>query len=107
MSISRASSFGPTLRGLLTAGLVAADGHREQIWCRGGNSFSKNGGTVAQALVCVSDSYQVDINSDVAVEGPSIRGQWRGAPQDEGGGLLKRTVRLEGETPLDYCMYYC
>src|SRR5580658_9257076 len=37
--------------------VVGVDGHREQIRCRAGYSLSESGQSLAQTLICASDSY--------------------------------------------------
>jgi hypothetical protein len=59
--------------------VVGTDGHREQVRCRAGYSLSHSGEALTQALVCASDSYRVDINSQVVAEGHRVQGHWQEA----------------------------
>jgi hypothetical protein len=67
-------------------------GSSERIHCRASYVVSPSGTALDQVLRCASDSYQVDIHSDVAEQGGAVSGNWaettRGAM-----GTLTGTVR--------------
>ena len=78
--------------------VVAADGHREQIRCRGGYSLAEHGEAVSQTLVCASDSYRFDISSYVVAEGRNVRGHWQETTRQVEGNLTGSIAdgRFEG-----------
>ncbi len=51
-------------------------GSHERIHCRASYVVSPSGTALNQVLRCASDSYQVDIDSDVAEQGGAVSGNW-------------------------------
>jgi hypothetical protein len=56
--------------------VVGSDGHSERINCRATYSESNGGETLAQSLVCASDSYRFDVHSYVVADGRDVQGHW-------------------------------
>ena len=50
------------------------DGARERIRCRSSNTESGN--TLKLGLVCASDSYKFELQSDITYNGGSVSGSW-------------------------------
>jgi hypothetical protein len=77
--------------------VVGADGHREPIRCRAGYSLSQSGEALTQALVCASDSYRVNISSQVVAEGHRVQGHWQEATRQVQGDLSGQVVEGQFE----------
>jgi len=63
------------------------DGKTERITCRASYSVPPSGMALSQSLVCASDSYRFEVQSDVvATDGHTVQGRWaektRGAQGD-------------------------
>jgi hypothetical protein len=56
--------------------VIGSDGHRERISCRARGGVGGGGSQLSQKIVCASDSYRFDINSNVSAEGGRVHGQW-------------------------------
>jgi hypothetical protein len=72
--------------------VVGTNGNRERITCRANYSVSENGEALTQTLVCVSDSYRVDISSYIVPDGRSVRGYWQEATRQVQGNLTGQVV---------------
>ena len=58
--------------------VVGDDGKRERITCRAHYSIPPSGMALSQSLVCASDSYRFEVQSDVVVtDGHSVQGTWQ------------------------------
>ncbi len=44
--------------------------------------------SLSQALVCASDSYRVDIRSNIQSDGHNIQGSWQEATRNANGGIV-------------------
>jgi hypothetical protein len=53
-----------------------SDGATERLRCRVNYSVGGGGTSASQDLRCASDSYRVDIRSNVALNGPALVGTW-------------------------------
>jgi hypothetical protein len=62
------------------------NGKTERITCRADNSIPPSGNSLSQSLICASDSYRVEVQSDVVADGHTVQGRWeektRHAPGD-------------------------
>jgi len=67
------------------------NGKSERITCRADYSIPPSGNSVSQALVCASDSYRFEVQSDVVVEdGQRIQGKWEETTRHAQGDLVGR-----------------
>jgi hypothetical protein len=70
------------------AGRVSgADGKSERITCRAHYSIPPSGQALSQSLVCASDSYRFEVQSDVVVNGHDVVGQWQESTRNARGNL--------------------
>lgn len=53
-----------------------ADGTKESIRCRVTYSIANAGTTLTQVLICASQSYKFDVNSQVQAQGRQLSGSW-------------------------------
>jgi hypothetical protein len=68
--------------------VVATDGARERITCRASYSIPPSGAAVSQSLVCASDSYRFEVQTDAVVEGGhNVQGKWQEATRHAIGDL--------------------
>jgi hypothetical protein len=67
--------------------VVSANGRAEPINCRAHYDVSEGGANLTQSLVCASDSYRVDIRSEVVAEGQSFQGTWQETTRNVSGNL--------------------
>jgi hypothetical protein len=77
-SASSAGPFRPFLgswRG--TGRITSTDGRAEPISCRATYEGSDGDTSLNQALVCASDSFRLNIESNATADGGSLRGEWR------------------------------
>jgi hypothetical protein len=51
-------------------------GSRERIRCRAIYAVSSDGTALNQSLLCASDSYKIDVNSNVSEDGGVLTGNW-------------------------------
>ena len=56
--------------------IVMANGNTEKLRCRANYNVGGGGASLTQDLRCASDSYRVDIQSNVAMNGSSVVGTW-------------------------------
>ena len=64
-----------------------SDGTRERIRCRASYVVGGDGSNLQQRLLCASDSYRFQLNSDVRHADGSISGSWSEATRGVGGSL--------------------
>jgi hypothetical protein len=70
--------------------VIGADGHRERISCRARNGVGEAGHAMSQDIVCASDSYRLDIHSNVIAQGDEARGQWSESTRGVSGTIYGR-----------------
>jgi hypothetical protein len=56
--------------------ITMADGTAERLRCRAFNSVGEGGEALRQSLRCASESYRLDISSDVVSEDGTLSGSW-------------------------------
>jgi hypothetical protein len=67
--------------------LQMANGGSEPLRCRASYSVGSDGGKLRLSIRCASDSYRIDLASNVASNGTAISGQWSEASQNASGTL--------------------
>jgi hypothetical protein len=73
------------------AGTVTmANGARERLRCRAFNSVGAAGESLRQSLRCASQSYRLEISSNVVSEGGSISGSWAESTRGVSGNISGR-----------------
>jgi hypothetical protein len=80
--------------------VLATDGARERIACRASYSIPPSGAAVSQSLVCASDSYRFEVQTDVVVaDGHSVQGKWQETTRHATGDLVGEISdgRFEGK----------
>ena len=72
------------------AGYVfGSNGSRERIACRAHYSIPPSGAAVSQSLICASDSYRFEVQSDVVLlDGHSVKGTWEESTRHAAGDLI-------------------
>jgi hypothetical protein len=70
-----------------TGRVETSDGKTETISCRARYDISEEGEKLTQSLVCASDSYRFDIQSDASAEGDRVTGNWQETTRNVGGPL--------------------
>jgi hypothetical protein len=69
--------------------VVGSDGKHERISCRASYSIPPSGQALSQSLVCASDSYRFEVQSDVVVtDGHSVQGRWQELTRSASGDLV-------------------
>jgi hypothetical protein len=69
--------------------VVGTDGNQERLTCRAHYSIPPSGAALSQSLVCASDSYRFQVQSDVVVvDGHNVQGQWQEATRSATGELV-------------------
>ena len=76
------SPYGGSWRG---AGRLDANGRSEPLRCRSDNAPSRLGTEIALSLTCASDSFRVDIRSDLNADGENVQGTWTETTQNVSG----------------------
>jgi hypothetical protein len=71
-----------------TGRVSGADGKSERITCRAHYSIPPSGQALSQSLVCASDSYRFQVQSDVVVNGRDVEGEWQEATRNARGKLM-------------------
>jgi hypothetical protein len=71
-----------------TGRVSGADGKTERITCRAHYSIPPSGQALSQSLVCASDSYRFQVQSDVVVNGRNVEGEWQEATRNARGKLM-------------------
>jgi hypothetical protein len=78
------------------AGTVTmANGATERIRCKAAYAVNAMGKAVQQTLRCASDSYRVEISSNVISEGGSLSGSWAEATRGVAGNISGRASGAE------------
>ena len=78
------------------AGTVTmANGATERIRCKAAYAVNVTGKAVQQTLRCASDSYRVEISSNVISEGGSLSGSWAEATRGVSGNISGRASGAE------------
>jgi hypothetical protein len=78
------------------AGTVTmTNGATERIHCKATYAVNATGRAVQQTLRCASDSYRVEISSNVISEGGSLSGSWAEATRGVSGNISGRASRAE------------
>ncbi len=63
--------------------------------CKAAYTFNPTGKALQQTLRCASDSYKVEISSNVISEGGSLSGSWAGATRGVSGNISGRASGAE------------
>ncbi|ACB95683.1 hypothetical protein [Beijerinckia indica] len=63
------------------------DGTSERIRCKGSYAVATGGGAIEQKLRCASDSYKLEISSNVIASGTAISGSWTEATRNASGAI--------------------
>jgi hypothetical protein len=83
-------SDGPFL-GLSGAGTITmTNGVTERIRCKATYAVNATGKAVQQTLRCASDSYRVEVSSNIISEGASLSGSWAEATRGVSGSISGR-----------------
>src|ERR1700732_1036498 len=78
------------------AGTVTlANGSTERLRCKAAYAVNATGKAVQQTLRCASDSYRLEISSNVTSEGGSLSGSWAEATRGAAGNISGRTSGAE------------
>ena len=67
--------------------VLTTDGKSERLACRATYSVSADATSLSQSLVCASDTYRVDIRSDIVADGHNIQGSWQESTRNVNGGI--------------------
>ncbi len=70
--------------------ISVASGANERIRCKATYAVSANNSALNQTLRCASDSYKLDITSDVQSEGGTLSGSWSEATRNATGRISGR-----------------
>jgi hypothetical protein len=68
--------------------VVGVNGGSERINCRANYSALQEGAALSQTLVCASDSYRIDIRSNVVAAGQQVQGHWEETTRQATGDLV-------------------
>jgi hypothetical protein len=69
--------------------VTGSDGKQERIACRAKYSIPPSGQALSQALVCASDSYRFEVQSDVVItDGRNVQGRWQETTRNANGDLV-------------------
>ena len=68
-------------------GQLETNGRSESLSCRSDNTPSQGGTAIALSLVCASDSFRVDIHSDLTADGQNVQGTWTETTQNVSGNI--------------------
>ena len=76
-----------------------ANGEQERLRCRASYDVAGGGEQLRLNIRCASDSYNIDLSSDVAYRGGEISGEWSEASHNASGTLEGRAAgdRIEAE----------
>ena len=66
-------------------GTVTSSGGTERIRCRGAYAVGDDGNTARTNLRCASDSYNIDLRSDLRAQGGALSGNWSESTRGVGG----------------------
>jgi len=75
--------------------ITMANGATERIRCEATYAVNATGKAVQQTLRCASDSYRVEISSNVISEGGSLSGSWAEATRGASGNISGRASGAE------------
>ena len=75
--------------------ITMTNGATERIRCKAAYAVNATGKAVQQTLRCASDSYRVDISSNVISEGASLSGSWTEATRGLSGNISGRVSGAE------------
>ncbi len=96
-----AGPFRPFLGSWSGSGAITStDGRREPISCRATYEASDEQ-SLAQSLVCASDSFRVTIEMNATVEGGALQGQWQETTRGVQGQLTGQINRGDFEGQVD------
>jgi hypothetical protein len=70
--------------------ITLSNGAQERIRCRA--SYSPSGPSLRMSLVCASDSYKVDLTSQITSSGGEIKGTWAEASRNVNGEVAGTTA---------------
>jgi hypothetical protein len=84
------SKFFGNWRGL--GEVTSSSGGSDRIGCRATYSASQSGDALAQVLICASDSYRIEIHSDLQAAGHEVHGSWTEASRQLTGSIEGRLV---------------
>jgi len=70
-----------------TGTVALSDGTVERIRCKANYKVGSGGLNLKQTLLCASDSYKIDLSSDVTSEGDRVSGNWSEASRNLNGNL--------------------
>jgi hypothetical protein len=66
-----------------------SDGKTERINCKASYSIPPSGASLSQSLICASDSYRFEVQSDVVViDGHNVQGRWQEKERHADGDLV-------------------
>ena len=89
------------LEGSWTGGgvLSMSDGNQERLRCRAAYDVGGAGEQLRLNIRCASDSYNIDLSSEVAYRGGQISGEWTEASHNASGTIEGRAVgnRIEAQ----------
>ena len=76
-----------------------SDGNQERLRCRAAYDVGGTGEQLRLNIRCASDSYNIDLSSDVAYRGGEISGQWTESSHNASGTIEGRAVgnRIEAQ----------
>ena len=86
------AAYGGAWRG---SGRFESNGRSEALLCRSDNRPSRGGAAVALSLVCASDSFRLDIRSDLSTDGSGVHGTWTEASQNVSGSVTGTISRRQ------------
>ena len=75
--------------------ITMANGATERIRCKAAYAVNATGKALQQILRCASDSYKVEISSNVISEGGSLSGSWAEATRGVSGNISGRASGAE------------
>jgi hypothetical protein len=70
--------------------ITMSNGATERIRCKGSYAVKASGKAVQQSLRCASDSYRLEIHSNIISEGGSLSGSWAEATRGMSGNVSGR-----------------
>lgn len=79
--------------------LSTSDGNQERLRCRAAYDVGGGGDQLRLNIRCASDSYNIDLSSDVAYRGGEISGQWSESSHNASGSIEGRASgdRIEAQ----------
>ena len=78
------SAYGGSWRG---GGQLNANGRSEPLSCRSDNTPAEGGTAISLSLTCASDTFRVEIHSDLTADGRNVQGSWTEATQNVSGNV--------------------